>query len=99
MAVRYTFPASLKISRDCMDLIARIFVKDAGERITIAEIKDHRWFKKTPPREIPVVESTVTDDEVEAVRQLVKQAGQKEDDPKEVDALLNEAMNDEEDMI
>jgi len=99
MAVRYSFPASLRISRDCMDLISRIFVKDAGERITIPEIKAHRWFTKTAPREAPASHDPDSEQTVEAIRDLIEKARSKDEDPKEVDALLNEVMNDEEEMV
>mmetsp|Transcript_36715 Transcript_36715/g.108271 ORF Transcript_36715/g.108271 Transcript_36715/m.108271 type:complete len:446 (-) Transcript_36715:145-1482(-) len=35
-----------KLSRDLCDLLDRMFERDEDERITIAEIKAHRWFNK-----------------------------------------------------
>ncbi|KAK9809119.1 hypothetical protein WJX72_009585 [[Myrmecia] bisecta] len=33
-----------KLSKDCMDLLNRIFVIDEKKRITVAEIKQHPWY-------------------------------------------------------
>ena len=82
-----------------MDLISRIFVKDAGERITIPEIKAHRWFAKTAPREAQASHDPDSEQTVEAIRDLIEKARSKDEDPKEVDALLNEVLNDEEEMV
>jgi len=94
--VRYTFPSSLKISRECMDLISRIFVKNAGERITIPEIKEHSWFNKTPVRETEPVTDAQSQQSVEEIKELIEKARSKEESPKEVDDLLNEVMHDDE---
>jgi len=80
-----------------MDLISRIFVKDPNERISIAEIKAHRWFTKSPPKEIPVSNFPDSTQSVEEIRSLIEKARVKDESgkPTEVDDLLSEAMNDE----
>ena len=35
----------LQLSDECRDLLNRIFVTNEKSRITVAEIKDHPWFK------------------------------------------------------
>ena len=52
MGVKYSFPPSLHLSRDCVDLIARIFVGNPAHRITIAGIRAHPWFQKNLPAEL-----------------------------------------------
>eukprot|EP00803_Ostreobium_quekettii_P011583 evm.model.scf_1644.1 EVM.evm.TU.scf_1644.1 scf_1644:9342-18122(-) len=52
MGVRYSFPSSLRISVDCMNLIQRIFVADPGRRIRIPEIKKHPWYVKNLPEDL-----------------------------------------------
>jgi serine/threonine-protein kinase SRK2 len=52
MGVKYSFPPSLHLSRDCVDLIARIFVGNPAHRITIAGIRKHPWFVKNLPAEL-----------------------------------------------
>lgn len=39
-----TFPSLPTVSRDLMDLLAKMLVKNPKERITLAEMKDHAWF-------------------------------------------------------
>ena len=36
---------NIDISSDAMDLISRMIAKDPNERLTTAEIKDHKWLK------------------------------------------------------
>jgi len=79
-----------------MDLISRIFVKNAGERITIPEIKKHSWFNKTPVRETEPVTDAQSQQPVEEIKELIAKARTKEESPKEVDDLLNEVMHDDE---
>lgn len=52
MGVKYSFPANLPLSRECHDLMARIFVANPGERISITGIKQHPWFVKNLPPEL-----------------------------------------------
>jgi serine/threonine protein kinase len=50
--VKYQFPKGL--TRECRDLIRGLFQKDPNERLTIAEIKKHPWFKSHLPEELSV---------------------------------------------
>jgi serine/threonine-protein kinase SRK2 len=52
MGVKYSFPASLHLSRECVDLIARVFVGNPANRISIAGIQKHPWFLKNLPEEL-----------------------------------------------
>lgn len=52
MSVKYSFPAGLHISRDCTDLMSRIFVANPTQRISIEKLKQHPWFKKNLPPEL-----------------------------------------------
>lgn len=54
MNVKYKFPDNLHLSRECLDIISRIFVANPGERITIAQIKQHPWFLRNLPDELRV---------------------------------------------
>lgn len=54
MSVKYSFPANLHLSRECLDLIARIFVANPAQRIPIKQIKLHPWFLKNLPDELKV---------------------------------------------
>ena len=54
MSVKYSFPANLQLSKDCLDLISKIFVGDPKQRICIAAIKKHPWFLKNLPEELKV---------------------------------------------
>ncbi|EHA8590907.1 Serine/threonine-protein kinase SAPK7 [Cocos nucifera] len=52
MQVQYKIPEFVHISRDCRQLISRLFVANPARRITIKEIKNHPWFLKNLPREL-----------------------------------------------
>lgn len=52
MAADYQLPASPAISGDCRDLLARILVPRPLERITVAEIQNHPWFREVGARNI-----------------------------------------------
>ncbi|CAA6663818.1 unnamed protein product [Spirodela intermedia] len=52
MSVQYTIPDYVHISMDCRALLQRIFVANPSKRITVGEIKNHRWFLKNLPREL-----------------------------------------------
>lgn len=52
MSVKYSFPSNLQLSKECLDLISKIFVSSTGQRVTIASIKKHPWFLKNLPEEL-----------------------------------------------
>ena len=52
MGVKYSFPSSLHLSRECVDLITKIFVANPANRISIAGIRAHPWFLKNLPEEL-----------------------------------------------
>lgn len=52
MSVRYTFPANIRLSRECADLLQRIFVANPAQRIRIRQIKAHPWFLRNLPEEL-----------------------------------------------
>nr|XP_010911872.1 serine/threonine-protein kinase SAPK7 [Elaeis guineensis] len=52
MQVQYKIPEYVHISRDCRQLISRLFVANPARRITIKEIKNHPWFLRNLPREL-----------------------------------------------
>ena len=54
MSVKYSFPANLHLSKECLDLISRIFVANPAQRIKIKEIQQHPWFLKNLPEELKV---------------------------------------------
>ncbi|CAN4099737.1 unnamed protein product [Withania somnifera] len=52
MSVQYSIPDYIRISADCKNLLSRIFVANPSKRITIPEIKKHRWFLKNLPKNL-----------------------------------------------
>jgi serine/threonine-protein kinase SRK2 len=52
MGVKYSFPSNLHLSRECVDLISKIFQANPGNRISIAGIRVHPWFLKNLPEEL-----------------------------------------------
>lgn len=54
MAVKYAVPQALHISIECQDLLARIFVANPLQRITMTDIRRHPWFLKNLPAELAV---------------------------------------------
>ncbi len=52
MGVKYSFPSSLALSRECVDLITKIFVANPANRISIGGIRAHPWFLKNLPEEL-----------------------------------------------
>ncbi|KAJ7952915.1 Protein kinase superfamily protein [Quillaja saponaria] len=52
LSVQYSIPDFVQISPECRDLIARIFVSDPAQRITIPEIWKHVWFLKNLPADL-----------------------------------------------
>lgn len=54
MNIKYSFPPHLHLSRECIDIIAKIFVGNPGNRITVDGIRQHPWFLKNLPDELRV---------------------------------------------
>lgn len=54
MGVRYSFPANLRLSEDCLDLIQKIFAANPSARVTLKGLKSHRWFLTNLPEELKV---------------------------------------------
>jgi hypothetical protein len=54
MGVQYSFPANLRLSADCLDLIQRIFSVSPSNRVTLKGLKSHRWFLTNLPEELKV---------------------------------------------
>ena len=52
MGVKYSFPSNLHLSRECVDLISKIFQANPGNRISIGGIRSHPWFLKNLPEEL-----------------------------------------------
>lgn len=52
MGVKYSFPSNLNLSRECHDLMARTFVANPTQRISIEDIKTHPWFVRNLPPEL-----------------------------------------------
>lgn len=52
MKLEYRIPEKLNLSPCVKDLLARIFVKDPSQRMTIAEIKQHAWYLHRLPYEL-----------------------------------------------
>ncbi len=49
LKVEYEFPAHVKVSKECRDLLSHILVPDPASRITIPEIQRHPWYLKDLP--------------------------------------------------
>ena len=58
MGVKYSFPSNLQLSKDCVDLISKVFVGNPANRINIAGIRMHPWFLKNLPEELKVLHCT-----------------------------------------
>ncbi|KAM5575607.1 serine/threonine-protein kinase SAPK2-like [Rosa sericea] len=52
LTVCYSIPDNVRVSVECRDLLAKIFVANPEKRITISEIKNHCWFLKNLPMEM-----------------------------------------------
>ncbi|POO02739.1 Serine/threonine-protein kinase [Trema orientale] len=52
LSVQYSIPDVVQISKECRELISRIFVPDPATRITIPEIRNHEWFLKNLPADL-----------------------------------------------
>lgn len=84
MGVKYSFPANLPLSRECHDLMGKIFVANPLKRISLAQIKQHPWFMKNLPPELSekeigaILESrSSTMQPVEDIKRLVAEARMK----------------------
>ena len=80
-AVQYEFPPHKQISDECRDLLARIFVADPADRITVAEIHHHPWFRHGIPPDLDVDEynrnwsaPTQSAERAERVRRILRDA-------------------------
>ncbi len=54
MGVKYSFPANLRLSAECLDLIRQIFVADPAKRVTLNGLRQHPWFLQNLPDELKV---------------------------------------------
>lgn len=81
MGVQYSFPANLPLSRECHDLMSKIFVANPSKRISLAMIKKHPWFMKNLPPELgeremaAILESRSSSMQpVEEIKRLIQEA-------------------------
>lgn len=80
MSVKYAFPSTLHLSKECLDLISRIFVGNPAQRITMPGILAHPWFLKNMPEELKdgglatVGAAPPVAQEVSVVRAIVNEA-------------------------
>lgn len=87
MSVKYSFPANLHLSKECLDLISRIFVANPTQRIKIKEIQQHPWFLKNLPEELKDGGLAMRDaapqctQNIEDIRQMVHAARSKAQTP------------------
>jgi serine/threonine protein kinase len=51
---RYAWPRNLSISSACKDLVKRMLMPDAAQRIKMEELVQHKWFVKNLPDELRV---------------------------------------------
>eukprot|EP01023_Acetabularia_acetabulum_P049871 TRINITY_DN5354_c0_g1_i1.p1 TRINITY_DN5354_c0_g1~~TRINITY_DN5354_c0_g1_i1.p1 ORF type:complete len:330 (+),score=48.80 TRINITY_DN5354_c0_g1_i1:3-992(+) len=76
-----------RLSRECRDLLDKIFELDESKRITIPQIKQHPWFKKPLP---PLLNMAIDDLQVDQDRlnrvlpQLLQQGVQRDDQLKKL---------------
>lgn len=54
MAVQYSIPSDVRLSKECLDLLRRIFDPDPACRITLQQIRQHPWFIKNLPDDLKV---------------------------------------------
>ena len=47
--MEYDFPAHIKVSKECRDLLSKILVDKPEKRITIPEIQRHPWYQEDLP--------------------------------------------------
>ena len=86
MGVDYAFPKNLPLSRECFDLVSRIFVANPSKRISLGEIKRHPWFMKNLPPELSekdvlgiVEQRQKTMQPVEEIKRLIEEARKRPD--------------------
>jgi len=100
MSINYSFPPDVVISAECQDLLAKIFVTNPSQRITIQGIKQHPWFLTALPHELAVntYESygganPQTEEQIRAILQEAKAAPQAQPQPGlEVDGYDDDEM-------
>ncbi|CAM8917399.1 unnamed protein product [Rhodiola kirilowii] len=63
--VQYSIPDYVHISPECCHLISRIFVADPAKRITMEEIRNHKWFLKNLPEDLADEEGKRVNDQFE----------------------------------
>ncbi|GMH34696.1 hypothetical protein BSKO_02557 [Bryopsis sp. KO-2023] len=106
MSVRYSFPPNLRVTRECLDVLEKIFVANPVDRITIADIKQHAWYVKgmtEDPEGKDVQDSTIRaapHQSVDDIQRLVQSARRKESEPRDVvdignleDEILDEELD------
>eukprot|EP00210_Caulerpa_lentillifera_P008396 g8008.t1 len=49
LRIDYQFPPNIRVSEDLLDLLSKILVREPLDRISIAEIQNHRWYCKNLP--------------------------------------------------
>jgi serine/threonine-protein kinase SRK2 len=80
MGVKYSFPANLRLSAECLDLIRQIFVADPAKRVTLKGLRQHPWFLQNLPDELKDggmavrARMTPSHQSVEDVRRCVRDA-------------------------
>ncbi|GBF96775.1 hypothetical protein Rsub_09631 [Raphidocelis subcapitata] len=104
MAVKYSIPPQLRISVECQDLLARIFVANPAQRITLPEVRQHPWFLKNLPAELanPDLARTLPEprQSVEDIQRLVQGARTPGEQPPDLDPEIElEGMDAEDDGI
>jgi len=52
MSVQYVIPPYVRLSPECKHLLSRIFIANPNKRITMAEIRQHEWFRKNLPADL-----------------------------------------------
>lgn len=83
MSVKYSFPTNLLLSKECLDMMSRIFVSNTSQRVTIAGIKKHPWFLKNLPEELKdggrALKLQMADPQqsVEEVKRIIQEARKK----------------------
>ncbi len=51
---RYSIPPHVRLSRECLDLLGRIFQADPTKRMTLDQLRQHPWFVENLPEELQV---------------------------------------------
>eukprot|EP00878_Enallax_costatus_P037341 GHUV01042166.1.p2 GENE.GHUV01042166.1~~GHUV01042166.1.p2 ORF type:complete len:151 (+),score=51.13 GHUV01042166.1:321-773(+) len=99
LAVKYAVPPQLRISAECQDLLARIFVANPQQRITLTDIKRHPWFLKNLPVELanpsmqqPPKQPTQSVEEIQRLVQMARTVGPVETQRLDPDGAIDEAM-------